>query len=252
MKYDARTTANPLSSKEFWDKHWQLEDKDHADRYIFDRVMRRYLPIEGTYFEIGCAPGTTMAYFHRNFGYRVTGIDFSSVDHVHATMARYKISDYRVVDEDFLAYRAPERYDVVGSFGFVEHFEDYATVVRLQARLVRSGGYMVVEVPNLRFFNWVLYRIFLSETLKLHNLAAMDPDALLAAARCEGDFQPLYCSYHSTCFLHFDAQNPVLSRRPWLRRAVALVRTALDRLGLGNIRSRYFSPYILVIARRDS
>lgn len=252
MQSDAGRAADPLSSKEFWDKHWKIEDKGHADSYIFDRVMRNYLPIGGTYFEVGCAPGTTMAYFNRNFGYQVSGIDFSSTNLVHDTMARYHISDYCVVDGDFLAYSAPDRYDVVGSFGFVEHFKDYVTVIRLQARLVRSGGYMVIEVPNLRFFNWLLYRIFLPETLKMHNLAAMDPDRLLAAARCEGDFRPLYCSYHGTCFLHFDAQNPLLSRRPWLRRAVALARTALDRVGFGNIPSRYFSPYILMIARRDS
>jgi len=245
-----RAGDDRLVPKEYWDKHWLLEEKFHPDRYLFDRLLRRFLPHGGRYFEVGCAPGTTMAYFQRKFDYDVTGIDYSSGDQVRKTMARYAIADYTLIEEDFLTYRTAERYDVVGSFGFVEHFRDYGEVLRLQARLVRPGGYILVEVPNLRYVNWLLYRLFLPGQLRLHNLAVMQPRVMLDGIRAEADFTPLYASYHGTSILQSDPQNPVLRKHPLMRVAAAAASGSLELLHLDNVPSRFLSPYIIVIARR--
>lgn len=243
-------TRGRLTSKAYWDVHWHREEKYIGADHIMDALLRRYLPQGGDSLEVGCAPGATLAYFHRRFGYRVTGLDFSSVEMVHATMARAGITDYRVIEADFLSWQSGQTFDVVASFGFVEHFADVRGVVRRHAQLVRPGGYVVLEVPNLRYFNGFLYALLLPRVLALHNRQAMRPEALAAPLREEGAFEILHAAYFGTSLLDFDPQNPLLGRHPLLLAVVRAARVLLARCGLADRPSAFFSPYIVVIARR--
>lgn len=240
----------PLAPKDYWDGHWRVEKKAEGANHIMDALLRRHLPIGGEYLEIGCAPGETLAYFYRRFGYRVTGLDFSSVDLVHRTMDRAGIRDYRVVEADFLGWQSDQTFDVVASFGFVEHFADVRDIVLRHARLVRPGGSLVLELPNLRYFNGLLYALFLPRVLALHNRAAMDPKVLVAPLLEGAAFEIRYQGYYGTSFLDFDPQNPMLATRPWLLAIVRGVRSLLARCGLRDRPNAFFSPYIVVIARR--
>ncbi len=245
--------ARTLTPKGYWDAHWRREHKDDrtADRHHFDALFRRYMPHGGTLLDVGCAPGVTMAYFARTFGYEVTGIDTSSIDCVRETMARHGITRYGALEADFFSLEPAEKFDIVTSFGFVEHFRDVRGVVLRQARLVRPGGYTVCEVPNLRYFNWLLYRLFLPRLLPMHNLAAMDP-AVLRALLLEEGFEVLYGNYWGTCFLDFDWRNSVVARSRPLRWCIGAARATMARLGLADRPNRLFSPYIVVIARRPA
>lgn len=237
-----------LAPKRFWDAYWNLDRDLDPDHNIFDAVLRRYLPVGGEYLEVGCGPGTTMVYFHRNFQYRVTGLDFSSAEIVQRTMQRYGIASYRVIDHDFLTWETTLRFDVVASFGVVEHFTDVPAVIHRHARLVLPGGYLVIEVPNLRWVNGLLYRILQPRMLRMHNRTAMRPKALVEPL---GDgFDVLHAGYFGTSPLDFDLDNPLVARWPGLRRAMIAVRALLRRRGLGNVPSALLSPYIIMIARR--
>ncbi len=239
-----------LTTRGYWDGHWRRERKYEGADHIMDSLLVRHLPRGGDYLEVGCAPGATLAYFHRRFGYRVTGVDFSSVELVRATMARAGITDYRVVEADFLRWESEQRFDVVASFGFVEHFADVRGIVLRHARFVRPGGYLVLELPNLRYFNGLLHAVLLPRVLALHNRAAMRPKRITAPL-LEGDaFEILHAGYFGTSFLDFDPQNPVLGQRRALLAAVRGARALLARCGGHDRPTAFFSPYIVVIARR--
>lgn len=51
---------NKLSEQSYWDKHWVDETKTANEEYLFNSFLRQYLPSQGTYFEIGCAPSSTL------------------------------------------------------------------------------------------------------------------------------------------------------------------------------------------------
>lgn len=232
---------------------WQAYRRDGGGRprgNIFHALLWRLLPRGGdlSYLEIGCAPGHNLAYFARRFGYRVTGLDYARLDLVRALLARLGIQDARLIDADFTTYDSAERYDVVASWGLVEHFADPAWAVRRQAAFVAPGGYLVVDVPNLRHVNGLVYRIALPRLLAAHNRLAMDPRRLAAALG--DDFEILVCRHVFTCALFFDAANPLVAGRPWLSAIVRALRWPLERLGLDDVPSRFFSPYILLVARR--
>lgn len=139
---------------------------------------------------------------------------------------------------------------MVASFGFIEHFSDFRAVPLRQAALVRPGGHLVCEVPNLRGLNYLLFRLLQPRELEGHNLAAMAPSAIADPLRRYG-FRIRYARYVGTCFVHFDAQNPYLADHPARLRLVRAARQALGAVALGNAPSAWLSPYIVVVATRD-
>lgn len=244
---------NKLSEKEYWDQHWNEEKKiGNPTQYIFNDLLKEYLPYGGTYLEIGCTPGTTMVNFHKTFGYSVSGIDYSQADTVRKTLEKYNVVNGQVIDSDFTTMSVFDQFDVVASYGFLEHFENYSEIVGKQAEFVKPGGYLVIEVPNLRYFYWLMYRIFDPELLRIHNLKIMSPSALSDPIRRSSEFEILFNNYYFTNFFFLDANNPVIANRLFIRKNLFFIRKIMKVMKLDNIPNRFFSPYLIIIARKKS
>ena len=66
-------------------------------------------------------------------------------------------------------------FDIVASFGLIEHFDDSKEVVNKHINLLKRGGYLLITIPNKRgFFNFILSYIFNKEGIKIHNLKIME------------------------------------------------------------------------------
>jgi 2-polyprenyl-3-methyl-5-hydroxy-6-metoxy-1,4-benzoquinol methylase len=173
----------------------------YDDHLLWDVIYPRHLPAAGAeVVEIGSAPGEHLARLAERFGLVPYGIEYSAsgVDVNRALFARRGLDPRNVVALDFLSeqclesYR--ERFDVVISRGFIEHFQDPAEVVLRHLELLKPGGLLVVTIPNLRGLNHALTRLFHAELIPMHNLEIMDLPAFrrlfdVAALR------PLRCGY---------------------------------------------------------
>ena len=79
-----------------------------------------------------------------------------------------------IYEADLLASELTDRFDFVYSLGLVEHFPDYAAAVAAQAKLVKTGGVMLIGMPNFRGVNgWFARRIDRAR-FDSHNLEAMN------------------------------------------------------------------------------
>jgi SAM-dependent methyltransferase len=173
-----------LTDERFWDSFWDSvviparPDPDAAFDRCFSRVLERYLrPDPGhRLVEIGCAPGRWMVHGHERFGYQVCGIESSPGG---AATTRHNLeatgTPGQVIEADFLTSELPwGTFDVVLSLGFVEHFTNPAPVVARHIDLLTDGGWLFLEVPNLRGVNLALLRHLRSPLLEVHNLELMD------------------------------------------------------------------------------
>lgn len=144
--------------------------------WIVSQIPERILAKrDKTCFEVGVVPGRYLSVFG-DLGFEVNGIDY--VDNYSAGLRKWLEDNHYKVGElyegDFFKFSTEKKFDVVYSLGFIEHFEDFQEVIRLQCRLVKPGGLLVLEVPNLRgLFNRMYYYLFDYESLRIHNLKAM-------------------------------------------------------------------------------
>ena len=245
----------PLTDRRFWERRWRARldagasMQAHPRCMPFHPVLARLLPRELSYLEVGCAPGRTMAYFHRHFGYRVAGIDYVAEDICRRTLAENGVGEYRLYRMDFLEQLPAERFDVVASFGFVEHFSGLEDVLARHVALVNPGGYVVVGVPNYRRGQYLLRRLLDPAALARHNLAAMEPGTIRRILAGLGARGFPYCGHYRTFGIWLDREDAPR----WLCRGVGLLDAGFQRLAglvrLDDVPNRFFSPYVLVVAR---
>lgn len=191
MGEDGRLTDEP-----FWDTFWaSVEVPAEVDRTsIFDRsflpILARGVAASGAtnVIEVGCAPGRWLSYCAREYGLKVTGYE-SSPTGAAKTKDNFVTQgvDGTILEEDFLTADLPrEAFDLILSLGFIEHFDDPTEVVARHATMLRPGGVLLLEVPNLKGVNLALLRWTRSPLLAHHNLEVMDPSALNRLARLAG------------------------------------------------------------------
>lgn len=158
-------------------QHWDRIYQHVGDRYqlylyqpqlveVLEQVAER-VP-GGMVLEVGCGKGNELLECAKR-GLRCVGIDFSEKalhllrkrveeKHLSITLLRADTRALPFVDNSF---------DLVFSQGVLEHFRDPQIVLQEQFRVLRPGGYLVVEVPN----RWTLYTIYKKMMMALHRWA---------------------------------------------------------------------------------
>jgi len=236
---------------EYWDSRYASQALRYEPEDLpFKEVFEEYLPTGGTCFEIGCYPGPFLIYLGKRFGYTVSGIDTTPyvASQMPEHLRRNGVSVGSLTQGNFFAFDAGRRFDVVCSFGFLEHFKNFREVIRKQAQMVAPGGTIVISCPNFRKLQYALHRWLDPVNLRRHVVAAMDLDVWEETLREQG-FSVVHRGYYGTA--GFWREDPPPSRfRDWVSRLVTRFCRGIDRRI--TIPNRWLSPYMICIARRDA
>ena len=231
-----------------WNERTSNISVDKVDDIAFSKIFELYLPESKKFsvLEIGSVPGTFLVYFHKKFGYRVNGIDFAENTEVfHETMKKNDIKDYSFINADFFKYKFTRQYDVVSSFGFIEHFDDLDEVLARHEALVRPGGYLVMTLPNFRFLQHVYHYKFDRPNLEIHNLKAMNIGRLKHKLRSLG-LKKLHAGYFGNLQVWREDTPLEINQR----RKVNSIHTWVGKHGFKMPTFRLYSPYIVLIYRK--
>lgn len=193
--------------------------RNYEDFLLWDVILPRYLSQrEGAkVVEIGSAPGYRLVRLKDRFGLTPYGIDYSrvGVELNREVFAEHGIDPQNVIEADFVASEVPDRYreafDVVLSGGFVEHFTDVRAIVQKHLQLLKPGGCLVVQIPNLRGVNYLLARLFCPDAIPIHNLDIMDRQNF-AALFDAPSLEPQFCGYSGTFnfyMFHTSGRSPM-------------------------------------------
>ena len=210
-------------------------------------MLRRFLSKEhgGDAIEIGCVPGNWMVYLNKEYGYRVSGIDYSEhLDYVAKNLELNDIRDFTLFHDDLFTFTSAIRYDLVFSSGFVEHFDDHNRVIERHAELAKPGGLVAIMVPNLTHVHRILCGMFAPDLLAKHRFPLMHRTVLAEALEKAG-LEVLFCDYHKTF-------RPVYSMPPLFSLAARAVQRLLRMCRLDDMGNRFGSPYLISIARRPA
>ena len=136
-----------------------------------------------------------------------------------------------------------QKFDVVMSAGFIEHFSDVPSVVDKHICYLKPGGTLIMSVPNLLGLNGLLQKLVDKETYDTHYLEAMCKKRLQSIVTARG-LEIKYISYHS----RFGVWLEDINNKPrWIRRLIFLFN--LIGKYLVRFESKIFSPYLIVVAK---
>ena len=256
-----------LTDEAYWDERWgsvrlpALVDEGIRWQLAMAGVFRRFLQHDPaiSIFEIGCAPGRWLVWFHRTFGYAAFGCDLSRAA---AETARANLAMSGVPGEIYTGDITKEgdlpdkQFDVVVSLGVIEHFSDPEPVVRRHVDFVKPGGMIILNVPNLAgsVNHWLLRRARLQPLIDVHNLKTMQLETFHAMAnrlKLEvrfighvGGFDPGLVVYNHSYTSRW--KRPLVFYALW---ALEKVTRRFPRVALG-VNHPSFSNMVVAVLRR--
>ena len=132
-----------------------LGDAHHNNEYLYP-ILDRYLDRtkdNGTVFEIGVVPGQGLLKFAKRYHAVPNGSDFCTELNVTQRVFQELYPTSKWLFHDIGAEEFPPdagTYDIVISGGLIEHFRDFDAVIRKHIGLLKPGGLLLINTPNLQ------------------------------------------------------------------------------------------------------
>jgi SAM-dependent methyltransferase len=172
------------TDKNYWESYYRVRktDKDQivaiCSYYdpIWDEFIKNCNRKPNSILEIGAYPGRYISYIASKYDLKPTALDFNTNTKVISdAFELMSIKNYNIIETDLFDFDLTnaDKYDLVYSLGFIEHFENIEEVLQRHCDLIVSDGSILVMVPNKLYFRkWFDY-IFDYDNFKIHNLKAM-------------------------------------------------------------------------------
>lgn len=233
----------------YWDNSYQnTQFATLPDRDPIKIWLKTFIPKgSGTCIEVGCFPGGILSCFGE-LGYELHGIDLTPriEQELPAWLKSKGYSVGTFLQKDFTLFNPKTEYDIVASFGFIEHFSDWQSILVKHASLVKKGGLLVIEVPNFRGpVQRVLHLLLDKENYTRHNIKSMQPKKWESIIKKLG-FETLNCGHFGNFMFWVDNEN-----RNWLQKlTINLIQSSTKRFLKYLPDNSAYSPFCGLICRK--
>jgi L-malate glycosyltransferase len=234
----------------YWDESYKnfafYEENDPLTTWLNQNYLDRVNLENKSVFEIGCFPGRYLIHFGRK-GMELNGLDLTPhLSQLPGWLDQQKVPYHAFYREDILQFKSDRKYDLVCSFGFIEHFINYREVIEKHIELNSNRGTIIITTPNFRGLQYYLHRLFDNTNLKRHNTNAMVPDVWAKILRNAG-YKIICQEYFGHYNFWFDSDLSSRLLRFREKYMETLHRTLLDTVDYDN---KLLSPYCGIIASR--
>ncbi|MFT3908099.1 MAG: class I SAM-dependent methyltransferase [Ferruginibacter sp.] len=204
--------------------------------------------------EIGSFPGTYLPVIGRK-GYSLSGIDFNERNKTDLPgwLSHLGLKVDGFYSGDFFEFVKNEnkKYDLVCSFGFIEHFENYLEVIQAHLDMVAPGGKIIITTPN--FKGWMQYfphLFFDKENLAKHNVKSMAPDKWKLLIE-SNNFKVTWCGYFGKYYFWYDpAEHRSKIKMTLLKNVNRLIFNLNKLIKKSGKESRAYSAFCGIVAEK--
>jgi 2-polyprenyl-3-methyl-5-hydroxy-6-metoxy-1,4-benzoquinol methylase len=169
-----------LSSKEYWDEVLQntklpiLVKNSEYGTWLQDVFFEEFISggNYSTLMEVGAGSSGWLPYLAKKYHLHVSGLDYSEIgcEICKRNLEYQGISYEKVICEDVFNWGSDDTYDIIISFGVIEHFENPERILDICRRHLNKGGLVITVVPNLKGFPGRIVKNFLPEVYKMHQV----------------------------------------------------------------------------------
>lgn len=264
------------AGQEYWNKTWD----DYPLPTVWDvdsKRLRNYLErelflwIAGTLeglgktgpdvrlVEVGCARSQALPVLAKRLGVSVAGIDYSpnGCEQTRVMMQREGVSG-DVFCHDIFAVPDSLKgsFDVVISFGLIEHFSNTNEIVSALAGLLKPGGVIFTNIPNMRGTTGFVQMVLNRGIYDIH--VPLTPSEVRIAHEAAG-LDVMECDYFlSNNYGVVNLGDPNRRSPGWWARKIVLAILARVSMAVWLVESKLgrlpaslaFSPYVNCIALR--
>ncbi|MFA6973573.1 MAG: class I SAM-dependent methyltransferase [Parcubacteria group bacterium] len=251
-----------------WDKYYFDERKAHIkpksgfflfyDIYLCDSIIKKYIPKyngsdiqQPKICEIGSGDGKLVKKMATLLNHKPFGIEYSE----EGVKIAQKEGVETILGDAFdksLLEKYHESFDVVYSYGFVEHIIPPQKAVDIHLSLLKKGGYFFVQIPRLKGFNHLKFKLFRPDLLALHNLKIMEQEELENVCKRD-DIEEIFCKNYGT----FKMRLPVAQKNIfwYVFKFISKLEYIISPLfriifGQSGFETRLFSPSVIFIGRK--
>lgn len=193
---DGPADMDDLTSSSYWDQRWGSRARRRLPRARKNSVLADILDLptsqSASVLEIGCAPGSMLARMAQlRPQHHYHGLDYSErgLEEARVLLQRAGISAALHLG-DYHTFIPDEPYDLVVSFGVLEHAGDPVAAIARHMGMARPGGCVAISLPNYSHpFVQRMARRIDPDVFKTHNVSVMDPEALADLMRRAGLFR---------------------------------------------------------------
>lgn len=241
------------TDKKFWDDYFNRHKHKPSivENSLFSDIFNKYLTPDPnkTVLEIGCADSNFLCYLSKKLGYRAFGIDYAeSIERTRNIFRFNGLPEPTLHKGDVFTWTTDMKFDLVCSFGFIEHFSDLNGIIVKHADFVAPGGKLVISMPNFTgiqyFFHWLIDR----ENLKKHNTKIMNLNTIKKSVE-NTSLKIEYLSYYKT-FGFWTEKTNMASWEKSINWSILKFGKIINKLFGYDRPNPLFSPHIVCIATK--
>ncbi|MDB5008013.1 MAG: Trans-aconitate 2-methyltransferase [Mucilaginibacter sp.] len=180
-----------LTDRSFWKSFWESRKGlifYIKPNYIFGDILTKLIAEKKikTAIELGGFPGYYSIYLKKYQHLDTTLFDYFIHDGLINELLEkndLKPGDINVIEADLFNYKPAKLYDMVLSFGLIEHFNDTKAIIETHLQFLKPGGALFITLPNFKSVNGWVQRNFDKENYDKHNINSMDLQLLADCCR---------------------------------------------------------------------
>lgn len=156
-----------------------------------------------------------------------------------------------IISEDIFDFHIKKHFEVVLSFGFIEHFENekLQEALLIHLELLKPGGLLFLSMPNIRYINYIFTYLFRNHILPKHNIKIMNKEFFRNFSK-KYDLEILYLDY----FGGIHPRGLKIGTRNIFSKFFS--KFLVDRIEsvnfFDNLNSKYFSHHIGAIFKKNT
>ena len=181
--------VHDLAGEAHWDKRTgtakpRIPSKLNAAVGDLLALIDPYVTPGSRVLEVGCAPCKFLLWCAIAKQAHVCGVEYAQSSHkATAQLFSDAGAPADIRREDFMQTTfEPQSFDLVYSFGVIEHFDDPRPMVRKHFEMLKPGGIAIITVPHFgAAYGW-LARHMDREAYDIHNITIISEPGMLALA----------------------------------------------------------------------